>query len=138
MNLGERLKEARELKGYTQVHVAKILGITNTSLSNYERGERDPDTFSLNRLAQFYGVSVDWLLGRIGSPSPYDDPNKVAVKAVEEAISDDAELTEFWHELKEREDLQLLFKQVKPLSPDTIKRIIRYIKMVEDEEAKMD
>ena len=57
---------------------------------------------------------------------------------VESAISDDPELLNFWQELKHREDLQLLLKQVRPLPPDAIKRIIKYIKMVEDEESMED
>lgn len=40
------------------------------------------------------------------------------------------------NELTKREDLQLLFKQVKPLSKDSIKQIIKYIKIVEDEKAQ--
>lgn len=66
MSLGERLREAREKKGFTQIFVAKQLGITNTALSNYERGERDPNTSLLYTLAGFYNVSIDWLFGRTG------------------------------------------------------------------------
>jgi transcriptional regulator with XRE-family HTH domain len=74
MSLGQRLRLARENKGWTQVYVAKLLGITSQALSNYERGERDPDTPLLNRLAELYGVSVDYLLGRTDDPTPYTLP----------------------------------------------------------------
>lgn len=63
MSLGDRLKKARLQRGLTQVQTAKILGIANTALSNYERGERDPDTTLLKRLSELYGVSTDYLLG---------------------------------------------------------------------------
>jgi transcriptional regulator with XRE-family HTH domain len=63
MTLGDRLKKSRMQKGLTQVQTAKILGIANTALSNYERGERDPDTTLLKRLSELYGVSTDYLLG---------------------------------------------------------------------------
>ena len=46
------------------------------------------------------------------------------------------DLLDFWKELKEREDLFLLFKQVRPLSDDSIRRVIRVIKAIEDEEAR--
>lgn len=62
--MGNRLRKAREKKGYSQKYVAESLGITNSSLSNYERGERDPDTSILNRLADLYGVTMDYLFGR--------------------------------------------------------------------------
>ncbi len=63
MTLGDRLKKSRMRRGLTQVQTAKILGIANTALSNYERGERDPDTTLLKRLSELYGVSTDYLLG---------------------------------------------------------------------------
>jgi transcriptional regulator with XRE-family HTH domain len=63
--LGERLKRARENKGMSQVYVAKLLGVTSQSLSNYERNERDPDTTILNDLAKIYGVTTDYLLGDV-------------------------------------------------------------------------
>ena len=61
--LGERLKFAREKKKYTQMEVAKRLGITNGTISGYERNYRDPDTETLNKLANLYDVSPNWLLG---------------------------------------------------------------------------
>lgn len=128
MSLGKRLREARKAKGFTQVYVAKKLGITNTALSNYERDERDPDTSLLNRFAEFYGVSIDWLMGRTDIPETPEQKIKTA-------IEDDPELLEFWEELTKRDDLQLLFKQVRELSPKEIKKIIRVIKAIEDEDS---
>lgn len=61
--LGSRLREARERKKLTQIEAAKILGISNGTLSGYERGYRDPDTTTLKKLANLYGVSIDWLSG---------------------------------------------------------------------------
>lgn len=61
--LGSRLKEAREKKRLTQVEVSKKLGISNGTLSGYERDYRDPDTETLRKLANLYEVSLDWLSG---------------------------------------------------------------------------
>ncbi|MBJ6362139.1 helix-turn-helix domain-containing protein [Paenibacillus sp. GCM10012307] len=63
VSLGARLKKAREQKRLTQMEVAQNLGISNGTLSGYERNYRDPDTNTLARLATLYGVSVDWLAG---------------------------------------------------------------------------
>lgn len=60
--LGERLKDAREKKKYTQKYVADKLGISNGTVSGYERNYRDPDTEILTQMATLYGVSVDYLL----------------------------------------------------------------------------
>lgn len=67
MALGERLRKAREDKGWSQVYVSKLLGVTSQTLSNYERGERDPDTNILNKLAGLYEVPIDYLFERTDS-----------------------------------------------------------------------
>lgn len=67
-NLGRRLKGAREKIRLTQQQVADKLGISNGTLSGYERNYRDPDTVTLNNLAALYEVSVDYLLGRTEDP----------------------------------------------------------------------
>ncbi|MGG0796430.1 helix-turn-helix transcriptional regulator [Brevibacillus laterosporus] len=50
-SLGSRLKQACENKRLTQIHVAKKLGISNGTLSGYERNYCDPDTETLSQLA---------------------------------------------------------------------------------------
>ena len=60
--LAKRLKLARDEAGYKQIDAAKKLGISNGTLSGYERSYRDPDTGMLHKMATLYGVSVDWLL----------------------------------------------------------------------------
>ena len=60
----ERLKEQRELCGYTQRHVARLLGISHASYFRYEIGTSEPTQENLVKLADLFGVSVDYLLGR--------------------------------------------------------------------------
>lgn len=129
--IAQRLKLAREKQKLSQVDVYNTTGINNKTLSGYENEVSSPDLETLKILAQVYKCSSDYLLGIT------DDPN-TPEENIAKAISDDKELSEFWEELRQREDLQLLFKQTKSLSPTTIKRIIKYIKMVEDEEAAED
>ncbi|MEW8997584.1 MAG: helix-turn-helix domain-containing protein [Thermoanaerobacter sp.] len=124
----QRLRQLREEKGLLQKDVAKILGITPSAYGYYEQGKREPSMEVLKKLSDFFNVSIDYLLGRTDIRSPVDE--------ITEAVSDDPELFEFWNTLKKREDLKLLFKQTKKLSPKDIKQIIRIIKAIEDEEDK--
>lgn len=133
MSFAKRLKKLRENhrpKLY-QKDLANAIGVSRQAITMWETGKRVPDADLLERLADFFGCSIDYLLGRTSA-------DKTPEEKIETAVQDDPELAEFWQELKQREDLQLLFKQVMPLSPKAIKRIIRYIKMVEDEEAMED
>lgn len=66
-----KLKELRKSKNITQLDVATAIGISPQVLSRYERGEREPDYKTLCKLADFFGVSVDELLGR--TPQLFDD-----------------------------------------------------------------
>ncbi len=59
----ERLRTARKFKGYTGVELAKWLGISQTSYSEYERGKTEPPFATLVALAKKLNISVDWLLG---------------------------------------------------------------------------
>lgn len=63
-----RIKELREDKDITQIEIAKVLHCSQRVYSNYERGEIDPPTTVLIRLADFHKVSIDYLLGRTDNP----------------------------------------------------------------------
>ncbi len=65
-SFNDKLRKARLDAGYTQVQVADILGIGRSTLANYEVGRTEPDLNTLAQLADFYCVSVDWLLGTKG------------------------------------------------------------------------
>lgn len=68
--LANRLKILRENRGLTQTQVAEQLQISRVNYNRYENGEREPDNATLTRLADFFGVSVDYLLGRTDEPQP--------------------------------------------------------------------
>ena len=72
MSLGgfmkNRLKEMRKSRGYTQVSVQMQTGIEQALLSKFENGERIPPTETLLRLAEFYNVSIDYILCRTEKP----------------------------------------------------------------------
>jgi len=64
MKLAERLKELRKEKGLRQEQVAVALDISMSSYCLYEQGKREPTASVLCRMADYYGVSADYLLGR--------------------------------------------------------------------------
>jgi repressor LexA len=65
-----RLKEARKKKGLTQVEVAQAIGISQNGYSDWERGRNRVDHDSLTKLAELYGVSADYLIGKDSAPNP--------------------------------------------------------------------
>ena len=65
-----RLKDLREDHDLMQKQVAAILGIDQRVYSNYETGKREIPLHHLIVLADTYGTSTDYLLGRTNDPSP--------------------------------------------------------------------
>lgn len=65
----ETLKKIRNKKGLTQADVAAKLGITYQAYAHYETGRRQPDPEMLLKMANLFGVSTDYLLGRDETPT---------------------------------------------------------------------
>lgn len=68
-----RLRELREAKGLYQKDVAAAIGVDRTTYVKYERGTSEPSYNILSKLAEYFNVSVDYLLGRqatMDSPAP--------------------------------------------------------------------
>ena len=67
-NMQNNLKKLRKSRGYTQISVQMQTGIEQALLSKFENGERIPPTETLLRLAEFYNVSIDYILCRTDNP----------------------------------------------------------------------
>jgi len=121
-----RIRSLRNEKGLTQSDLAKLLNVSDRTIGYYENGQRDPDTSSLKILSEYFEVSVDFLLGLTEFRTPAD--------RISQAIGADKELLTFWEETKDRENVQLLFKQIRTMSDKDINQVLRIIKAIEDEE----
>ena len=73
----QRLKKARKDAGYNQNEVSKLLNISRSSLSKYENGQLEPSLETLAKLAQFYNISANWLLGISLETEPLPRKNAV-------------------------------------------------------------
>ena len=63
-----RLKELRKNKGLSQLRLATELNTTQNTISRYETGEREPGISELIKIADYFNVSVDYLIGRTENP----------------------------------------------------------------------
>lgn len=78
MDFSSRLKSLRLGKKLTQEQLGKKINVTKVSISGYEKGIRTPDLDTLQRIADVFDTSVDYLLGRTDEPHPLGyDPDKV-------------------------------------------------------------
>lgn len=63
MRLGDRIKKLREGKNISQKELAKELGVTDAMVSMYENDKKNPSLEVITKLAAFFNVSTDYLLG---------------------------------------------------------------------------
>lgn len=61
----ENFKLLRKSKSYSQAELAELLGISKSSVNMYERGEREPNSEMLIKIADLFEVSIDFLIGRV-------------------------------------------------------------------------
>lgn len=64
-NISDTLKYLRNMNGYSQSYIAKVTGISQQKISYYESGKHSPSMEDCVKLADFYGLSLDELVGRI-------------------------------------------------------------------------
>ncbi|MBO8128970.1 MAG: helix-turn-helix transcriptional regulator [Peptococcaceae bacterium] len=88
--LASRLRLLRTKKGLSQRELAKLIKIAPSTLAMYEVGKREPDYNTLEKIADFYGVTTDYLLGRTDNPKGnVDEYDPKLKKALEDpAITD--------------------------------------------------
>ncbi|WMM25640.1 helix-turn-helix transcriptional regulator [Tissierella sp. MB52-C2] len=71
--LGKRIKFLREEKEISQLEFSKILNINNSTLSQYEAGNRMPGDEIKKKIAEYFNVSLDYLMGASNVKNPYKD-----------------------------------------------------------------
>lgn len=69
--LPKRLRDCRKKGGYTQREVSIYCDLTEKAYQNYELGTHEPKLSIIMRIAEFYKVSIDYLVGLTDDPTPY-------------------------------------------------------------------
>ncbi|WP_078577361.1 helix-turn-helix domain-containing protein [Salipaludibacillus agaradhaerens] len=113
---GKRLKILRQNKKLTQEELGKIINVSKVSISGYESGDRSPDTDNLRRLADYFDVTTDYLLGRSDHPELTAEDDEKSFDYYKSKIA------------KEFPDIDLMFKDMESLSAEDMKEVYEYIK----------
>lgn len=80
VTFGQRLKELRKSKRLTQQQLADIFFLNKSSISRYENDSQLPENEQLQKLADYFNVSIDYLLGRDENPNPTSSPEMLTKK----------------------------------------------------------
>lgn len=60
----KRLKELRTQKSLTQTELGQLIGVNQSAVGKYERGELEPNLYIIKKLADIFDVTIDYLIGR--------------------------------------------------------------------------
>lgn len=85
------IQQLRAHGGQSQRDLARALGVTAAAVSNWERGANEPSTRQLGLIADYYGVSIDTLLGRTTGPEASDKPYDAVLREHHAALQERAD-----------------------------------------------
>ena len=115
----ETFKRLRLEKGISQANFADYFNLTQQAVGKWEKGTATPDYETLKKIAAFFNVTTDYLLG---TPAPdtqyYDDP----------------EVARMANELKNNPDLHILFDASKKLTKKDLEAVITIVQKMSSEE----
>ncbi|MCL6516590.1 helix-turn-helix transcriptional regulator [Alicyclobacillus sp.] len=113
----DRLRQLRNERKWSQEELGRRINVTKVSVSGYENGNRMPDTDTLQKIADVFGVSIDYLLGRSD------------VKEPGEKIPDDQYVSP---------DERKLLETVRGLPPDKQRQVTQFADFLKSQESKED
>lgn len=117
----ERFKELRMEKHLTQQELANMFFLNKSSISRYEQGKQMPEIDLLQKFADFFGVSIDYLMGKTDIRNPYDKTNE----RPKLTRRDQREIEKILEETrKQLENAEGLMFDGKPATPEAIQSII--------------
>lgn len=83
---GQNLAKLRKERSLSQYKLAEFMNLSRGQIANYEQGSREPDFNTLEKFADFFDVSTDYLLGRSNHPKLNAEKDKEVDKEVEELM----------------------------------------------------
>ncbi len=117
MILNTRLAELRCQKNLSKKEISISLGLEQSSYGKYELGQRQPSIEILQKLASFFEVSIDYLLGETDNPTP---PNKTALTSFEAAKKLQEELSNIDIDIEKEGELETILNFI-----DTNKEMLK-------------
>jgi transcriptional regulator with XRE-family HTH domain len=113
--LGARLKYLREKKEFSQEEISKELNMARSTYAHYELDKRNPSYDVIKLFADYFKVSIDYLLGHTDDPAP------------RESLS---EVDQYKDELHKRPELKILFDTSKNAKKEDIEKAVSYIEFL--------
>ena len=116
MNSIELIFELMDKTNTTAYALSKATGISNSNISDWKKGKGKPSADAVAKIADYFDVSTDYLLGRTDDPSPAT------------SIEDNEEYNQLLEELRSNPDMRALLSVSKKATAEDLKMIINFVK----------
>lgn len=93
MTFGGRIKAARIAKGLTQEQLARMIGVASSTVTGYEKGDREPDVAKIKKLINCLGITSEYLLG-VGGGGAITPTERARIHQYRELDSDGREVVD--------------------------------------------
>lgn len=123
--LGRRLKKLRKNKKLTQKELANYINVSATSIGAYETGIRTPRSEKIKKLAEFFNVSSDYLLG--------NSDKKKKVEDIIKTISEDDKMYDVLMYIETHPIIYKIINELKNIDDKKLKMILDIIKRIMQE-----
>lgn len=133
MTLGEYVKSYRKMHGWSQREFAKVSGLSNTYISNLERGKNSngstvtPSLETYQAIARATNCTARDLIDYLDDAQTKKEPRQ------QDLVNDDPELTELLTRARDDPHMRMLFSITKDASPEDIEKAIKIIQMLKGE-----
>ena len=120
----ERIFELIKEKGLTAYRVSKDTGISQASLADWRKGRSNPKIDKLQKLSEYFGVSIGYLTGEADERIDTQTPPK------HQGYYIDKETAEYAEMLRTRPNARLLFSAAKDISKEDMQKAVEYIEFL--------
>ncbi|TCT23351.1 helix-turn-helix protein [Melghiribacillus thermohalophilus] len=130
--IGDKLRKLRNEYKLTQTELASKLGISRGTYAHYEINKRQPDYATLKKIADYFNVSVDYLLGRTDDPNPWVSKESGPEDEFDPIREINKLLKKYGIESSGFFDIE----QWKAMGPEDIEKVESYFKYIAEEAKK--
>lgn len=116
-------------KGVTPTRAAIEMGLSKSTPTAWKKQGITPQAAQLQKIAKYFGVSVDFLMGSSTDPAQviWDAARAVSPQKEKPLVNDDEELTEYLEQLRTRPELKMMFQLTKDATKEDVEKAVKVI-----------
>lgn len=122
--LSDMIKKERNKRGISQMEFSKIIGVSQQTIGSWETGRTSPDIEMIKKLAQYFNVTTDYLLGNDLIPGLLGNSEKLGSST---GYYHDQEVAAIAQEMHDKPEIRVLFDATRGLKKESIEEVKKFV-----------